>query len=211
MSGLFSMLAELWKEVLAGFIILVVGFIWGKWKALKAWQDKTFKDRIMLSLNTITPVDNKYKLQLRTLMERDIKEFMENNHMVSIIKRTAKNTMPGHPLLIFPEQDAWYILNATLNQIAYQFADGLIRKDMGMNVTSKWYTFCFTFEQEGDIQMHKVRIMIIDRDVLKNFPDENAEFILESDKHNVRIQTLRTLSKELKEHPHCFMDVEICQ
>jgi hypothetical protein len=211
MSGLFSFLAGIWQEALAAVIMLLIGFIWGKWKDIKAWKNKTFKNRIMLSLNTITPVDHKYKLQLRTLMEKDINEFMQNNHMANIVKKATKNTVPGKPLLIFPEKDAWYLLNAVLNQIAYQFADGLIKKDMGCNVTSQWYTFCFTFEKEGDIQTHKVRIMIIQREVLKNFPDESAEFILESDKHNVRIQTLRTLSAELKEHPHCFMDVEICQ
>ncbi|ORX64568.1 hypothetical protein BCR32DRAFT_330576 [Anaeromyces robustus] len=145
-------------------------------------------------------------------MEKNLNDYIQNKHMIKIIKKAIKKTEPGKPLLIFPKKDAWYILNTILNQIACQFSDGTLKNDMGiMNVTSQWYTFCLTYEKDCNVLMQKIRIMIIKRELLKNFPDETISFLLESETHDVRVQTLRTLSKELIEHPECFMDIEICQ
>ena len=130
--------------------------------------------------------------------------------MVKIVKKAIKASTEDNPLLIFPEDEAWYVLNATLNQIISHFTKGTLKKDMGIPVTSQLYTFCFTFEKEGGIRMQKVRVLLIQKNLLKNFPD-NHDIVLEQEKHTTRLQTLRTLKQQLTENPHCFMDVEICQ
>ncbi|ORX83549.1 hypothetical protein BCR32DRAFT_326355 [Anaeromyces robustus] len=205
-------LEGIWQELIVAIIMLVLGYYYGKWKCAKDWNKKKFKDRVVLSLNTVTPVENnKYKLQIRTLMEKNLSDFIQNDQMEKIIKKAISNTKPGKPLLFFSQEDAWYILNSVLNQIVFQFADGIIKKDMGLKVNSQWYTFCLTFEKEEDLLMKKLRIMIIKRELLQNFPDDNSSFVLESYTHNIRIETLRTLKEELRKNPHCFMNVEIYQ
>ena len=97
--------------------------------------------------------------------------------MVKIVKKAIKASTEDNPLLIFPEDEAWYVLNATLNQIISHFTKGTLKKDMGIPVTSQLYTFCFTFEKEGGIRMQKVRVLLIQKNLLKNFPD-NHDIVL---------------------------------
>jgi len=193
--------------------MFVVGYSWGKWKVIKQWSSKKFKNKINISLNSIIPTENefKYKLQIRTLLEKNLCDVIQNEKMENIIKTTASKCEPGKPLLIFEEDDAWYILNTILNQIASQFSESLIKKDMGLNLTTQWYTFCLTYEKEDNLNMRKIRVMLIKREVLQNFPDENCEFILENFNHEIRVKTLQNLKQELRIHPYCFMDIEIAQ
>ena len=210
--GVSELLSAIWQEVLIGILTFTVGYLWGKWRGVKAWNKKEFKDKINLSLNTITQLsDYKYKLQIRTLIEKHLNYFFHNEKAKSIIQEAISKTEPGNPLLIFKEEDAWYILNTILNQIAFQFSNGSLKKDMGVKVKSEWYTFCLTFEREDNLLTQKIRIILIQRKLLENFPDDNCQFILESFNHDVRVQTLRKLKEELKEHPYCFMDIELSQ
>jgi len=207
-----DLIEELWKDILVGLLTFLIGYFWGQWKGIKDWNNKKFKNRINVSLNTVTSLNkDKYKLQIRTLVEKNINCIILNKKVRNIIEKSIKNAKPGKPLLIFEQQDAWYILNTILNQIVYQFSNGTLKKDLGLQVTSEWYTFCLTFEKEENIKMQKIRVILIKRKILENFPDENSQFILESFNHETRVQTLRILKKELKEHPYCFMDVELCQ
>ena len=202
----------IWPELLVGILTFIIGYYWGKWRGFKAWNKKKFKNKINISLNTITKInDYKYKIQFRTLMEKNISSIFHNEQVKMIIHKAINNTKPGQPLLIFDEKDAWYILNIILNQIACHFSDGALKQDIGYDVKSEWYTFCLTFEKEENVLTKKIRVILIQRKVLENFPDENCQFILESFTHDTRVKTLRKLKEELKEHPYCFMDIELCQ
>jgi len=204
-------LGDIWKELLIGLITFLLGYFWSQLKSLKEWNSKEFRDKINISLNILEPLENnEYKLEIRTLLETKLKLNIHNNKVKDLINKAIDETKPGKPLLIFKKKDAFYILNAILNQLANQFSNGILKKDLGIPVTSEWYTFCLTYEKEQNVRMQKLRVLIIKRDLLKNFPD-NSVFVLESFNHDVRIQTLQILKQELKEHPHCFMNIELCQ
>jgi hypothetical protein len=207
-----SALTGLWEQILAAALILFVGWMWGRWRSILAWHKKQFRDRVLLSLNCLNKQDDKTYLKLRTLFERDIHEVFQNDNMEKIVQKAIEQTTESDPLLRLPQEDGWYVLNAVLNRISEEFASGMLRKDMGLEVVSKWYTFCLTFEKEGGLRIQKLRVMLVEKDRLAEFP-ENIEldhFVFESEKHKGRIQTLRFLKQELQKNPNLFMHIELC-
>lgn len=207
---MFAYFNGLWDNVLGAVIILAVGWLWGRWRTLRTWKKKEFKNRVVLALNTLTKEGSQYKLSLRTIFEKDILDVLQNVSMVEAVNDAISKKDPCNPMIPLPKDCSWYILNAILNRIAEQFAAGTIRRDMGLSVKSTWYTFCLTFETEGELRMHKIRIMLIQKDLLTNFP-EASDILLESDRHSTRVQTLRTLKQEMDLNPHLFMNLELYQ
>ncbi len=210
MSFAFAFLFDVWKELFAAIVILLIGWCWGKWRAIIIWKKKEFKNRILIALNTLYKEGNQYRLSLRTLFEKDLYDVLQDERMVRLVEKAIDATPEENPVLRLEKEDSWYILNSVLNKIAEQFATWTIRRDMGLGVNSKWYTFCMTYEKEGGVKMHKIRVMLIQKDILLNFPDE-GEILLESGKHTTRVKTLRIMKKELQENPHLFMNLELYQ
>ncbi|NUM36179.1 MAG: hypothetical protein HUU50_16680 [Candidatus Brocadiae bacterium] len=206
----FAFLLNVWQELLAALLILSFGWFWGKWRAIVVWKKKEFKNRILIALNTVFKEGSQYRLSLRTLFEKDLYDVLQDERMVRLVEKAIDEATEENPILKFQKEDSWYILNSVLNKIAEQFATWTIRRDMGLGVNSKWYTFCMTFEKEGGVKMHKIRVMLIQKDILANFPDE-GEILLESGKHTTRVKTLRLMKKELQENPHLFMHLELYQ
>jgi len=201
-------------KLLGPIIGLLVGWFWGQWQANSAWKKKKFTNRTVLSLNVIDLYDAPAEgapvgaLKLRTLFERDLSDVFHNQAMESMVKEAAKATAPGDPILRFPKDDVWFILNSILNQIAEQFAVGTLKADMGGDVAKTWYTFCVTFEHEERMHQFKPRILLMQRDTFLSFPD-TGEFDLETPHHEVRVETLRLLKAERQKNPHLFMDLEL--
>ncbi len=201
---------DLWANIIAGALALALGWFWGRWRAMRIWKSKEFKDRAVLALNTLQTEEGKTKLSLRTLFEKDLRDVLQNDSMVRIVENAIEKVTPENPLVPIDKEDSWYVLNAILNKIAEQFATGILRRDMSMPIQSKRYVFCITFEKEGGIRMQKTRIMMLQKEHLVNFP-EAGEILLESEKHSTRIQTLRIMKQEMQKNPHLFMDIELYQ
>ncbi len=207
----------LWQEIFAAIIVLSVGWSWGHWRAGQAWHKREFKNRLVLSLNCLSTVEvsdeegkntSKPCLKLRTIFERDIIDVFQSHPMVNLVNKAISKITDQDPLLRFEEKDIWHILNVILNQIAEEFSAGTMKQDMGIEVTTKTYTFCLTYETAGEMRTRKPRIMIIEKEKLSNFP-ETEDFVLESELHRARIQTLQYLKKERNNSPHLFRDMEI--
>ncbi len=207
LAGFFEGIGD---NIIAGLLILVVGWFWGRWRAMLTWQSKAFKDRVVLALNTLQNENGKLKLTLRTLFEKDLRDVFQNESMVRIIENAIEKTTSENPLLPIDKKDSWYLLNAILNKIAEHFSSGILRRDMGLPVQSKRYTFCITYKKEASVRMQKIRIIIMQKEQFLNFP-ETGEISLESDRHALRIETLRILKREMEKTPHLFMDIELYQ
>jgi len=210
LASLVSLFDNVWGNIAAALVLLALGWFWSHWHTLRVWQSKKFKDRMVLSLNTIQKIDGKYKLTLRTLFEKDVFEALQNRSMVRIVENAIDDVTPENPLIKIAKEDTWYVLNAILNKIAEQFSTGILRRDMGLDVTTKKYVFCLTFEKEGGLRMQKIRVMLIQKEALLEFP-ESGEILLESEKHSTRIQTLRILKQEYQKDPSLFMEMELYQ
>lgn len=134
---------------------------------------------------------------------------MDRESFVDVVKKLIGEHWPqADPLLPLEEDDAWYLLNAVLNEISEQFALGHIKKDMGETVRSERYLICLTNERAGELKTRKIRAMVIQKKVLLALPEEIPK--LESPQHATRYRTLKRLAEEYRGNPARFLDMEIC-
>ena len=213
-AGVQEVSFQLLEQLLGLFGGLFIGWFWGQWQGKKNWKRKEFRDSLMVSLNAVeffpqaAPGEPVASLKLRTLFQRDLPTLLHNQVMRDSVQTAMKKTSPGNPLLRFSKDDSWFILNAILNQIAEQFAQGEVKAEMGLAVTKRWYTFCLTYEKEGEMRQWKPRALLFDREKFLAFPN-TGEIELESPHHQARVATIRSLKQEQHQNPHLFMEIEL--
>jgi hypothetical protein len=195
--------ASHWFKVVTALACLAAGWYLGKWRARKVWHRKEFFHRINVSLNSF----GSGKLLIRTIMEKHCDQVFQNSAAVERIIAAARKTTADDPIIPLPKDDYWYFLNAVLNAITELFAEGEIRRDLGMPVRSGRYLLCLTREVEGDLRMQKIRVMVIQKEILQGFL--HAEPQLERSVHITRWTTLKRLAASYREHPYKFMEMEI--
>lgn len=211
----FSNLEQAWQSVLqllkdhgikllVSLATLAVGAWWGRRRALRQWQRREFLGRINVSLNTF---DNG-RLLIRTLLEDELENVFLNSAAVQQVLEAAKRTTESDSILPVPKDDCWYYHNFVLNEISERFAQGAVRRDMGLAVTCRRYLICLTCEAAGDMRTRKVRAMVIQKETLFNLPDQLPD--LESASHKTRHATLKQLAEAYKTRPERFLEVEIC-
>lgn len=199
-------------EMLATAVGLLIGWLWGTWRALAAWKKKEFRSNVVLSLNSLLPPTKenyKVSLKLRTLFERNLEDLLPNRAMQDLVQKAISKTTESDPILRFEKEDSWYILNAILNKIAEMYPEGSLKKDMGIGTESKWYVFCLTFERSGSMRIQKPRVMIMEKQKFLNFPEAHEVELEDPQRHTTRVETLKALKKDYRESPHLFLDMEI--
>lgn len=189
--------------VLLSVLGVVAGAWWGRWRARRRWIRREFLHRLNVSLNAL---DEGF-LRIRTVLEKDLLDVMLNSAAVEMVLAASQRTTEADPLLPLPEDDAWYLLNAVLNEISERFAHGLLERDLGAETRSGRYLLCLTNEIAGATRTHKVRAMLVRKDVLEHLPDERPR--LESPRHSTRWDTLQRMAQAWRERPHLFLDIEI--
>jgi hypothetical protein len=182
---------------------VAAGALWGRWRARRKWARREFLDRLNVSLNTL---ENGW-LRLRTLLEKDAQEVFLNQTAVRMVQEAAGRCTEADPILDLPADDAWFVLNGVLNEISEKFADGLLRRDMGLPVTGCRYLMCLTFEVAGSVRTRKVRAMLVRKDVLEALPAECPK--LESPNHVTRWSTLQAMAKAWDTRRHLFQELEL--
>jgi hypothetical protein len=192
-----------WIKVAIGAGMLFLGSLFGWWRARKRWQKKEFFDRVNFSLNSL--VDG--KLLIRTLMETSCKAVFLNQVAVNQILTAAKQTTAADPIIPLAQDDYWFFLNGALNEVSEKFATGFLKRDLGASVQTGRYLLCLTNECDGDIRTRKIRVMLIQQQLLEKLPEEQPE--LESPNHSTRWKTLQAMSERYQSTPHQFLSVEI--
>ncbi|HVW00407.1 MAG TPA: hypothetical protein VHB77_08705 [Planctomycetaceae bacterium] len=193
-----------WIKVLLGLGLMALGWVIGRWRHHAEWRRKQFLGRLNVSLNTI----HNGTLCIRTLLEKSSSEVFLNAVAADAVTAAARRTTPQNPLLPLHREDYWYYLNSVLNEIAERFADGEMRRNMGLPTTSARYLICLTCECAGEIRMRKVRAMVMQKGLLEKLPEETPKF--EASTHSTRWATLKLLAAEYRKNPHQFLEVEIC-
>lgn len=191
-------------KVAVGFVLMIVGWYFGRLRAQKHWKKQEFLDRLNVSLNTI----DKGVLKIRTLSEKRCEEVFLNTVAAESITQLARRTTASDPILPIAKDDMWYYLNAVLNDLSEQFATGLLKRDLGAPVNTAIYLVALTCESAGDMRTRKVRAMVTKKTLLTNFPAEAPQF--ESDRHGTRWQTLQFMAAEYAKNPWRFLEVELC-
>src|SRR4051812_8371867 len=189
-----------WVKVVTGLSLMALGWFLGKRRARSEWAQKSFLHRLNVSLNVLIPGE---PLRIRTLSEMSCEDVFLNAVAAEQVLAAAKQTTLQNPILPLAKDDYWYYLNSVLNEISEQFAEGHLRRDMGLPVTTRSYMICLTCECAGDIRTRKIRAMVIAKDVLEKVLTSEPP-LLEHARHQTRWDTLKILAAEYGKNPHQF-------
>jgi hypothetical protein len=187
-------------------VAFLFGRYYGRYKARREWMSKEFLHRVIVSLNIFADGF----LKIRTVLERSLEAVFLNPVAIEKVQLAAKECTKDQPLLIFPKEDRWFILNFVLNAVAEQFAPGQVRQDAGAAVTKVKYALFLTCEVVGDERIRKIRAMLIQKQYLESFPYIDTLPQLENPWHEDRIRTLRQAAALYAKEPDLFLLLEVC-
>ncbi len=202
--GVWTFIEDHWDTLsLLGILLAWLGRVaWSRWQ----WWRRRFLRRINFS---ITYVEDGW-LRIRTLMERDIEGILLNNaHGQRLLLRAADQATLDQPILKMENQDSWIVLNAALNELSEAHAAGILSKAAGKSVDTKWFVLAFTCEKDPQVEINKIRVMVLAQDLLESDLAvlENAQ--LERKNHQARINTVRSLKQEWERQSHLLMRIEL--
>jgi hypothetical protein len=207
MAFLISFVQQHWTEAVASIVSLILGGLFGRWRAWKRFSNRAFYDRITVSLNYVE--DGKFKI--RTLLERSVTEVYRNTEMSRAVMEACAKKGRG-PLLALPEEDYWFYLNPVLNAISERFAEGYVRRESGMGGKEQTYLLFLTCENDegAAVRQYKIRAMLIRESVLLSTIDVTPEFRNEFQKG--RWETLRKVREERATRPESkrIREVSVC-
>ncbi|NUQ62385.1 MAG: hypothetical protein HUU20_07845 [Pirellulales bacterium] len=204
LDSLRGYLLENWPELL--WIVAAAGvasYLAGR-RARSRWRRRDFLDRLNVTLSSI----DDGTLRIRTILEMDCEQIFLNATAAKSVVALARRTTADDPILPIPKEDCWQYLNAVLNEISERFADGHIKRDLGLPVQRGQYVLCLTCERAGPVRTQKVRGMLIRKSLLTAFPREEPRY--ESSWHVTRWKTLQQLAEQYAKNPHRFLELEIC-
>ena len=176
----------------------------GNRRAKANWRKREFADRLNVSLNILADG----RLLIRTLLEKSCEAIFLNSAAVDAVLAATKQTTAADPLLPLPKDDYWYYLNAVLNEVSEKFAEGQVRRDLGLPVNSAQFLMCLTYESAGQLKTRKVRAMVIQKSVLLSLPTDPPKF--NSEHHITRWETLHKMKAAYAARSWQFIEVEIC-
>ena len=193
-----------WMQAVPVVASALIGWWFGKRRARQAWRKREFLDRLNISLTSL----HEGQLLIRTLLEKRCEEVFLNSVATEAVIAQAQQTTAENPILPLPKEDYWFYLNSVLNELSEQFAEGVLRRDLGLPVTSGRYLVCLTSEAAGTARTRKIRSLVVLKSLLTKLPPEAPAF--ESPTHSTRWKTLQQLAAHYARSPEQFMEVELC-
>ena len=201
--SLVSYLADNWPELV--WIVMAAGLAayFASRRSYFQWAKREFLNRLNVSLTYVEDGT----LKIRTMLEMDVAQVFLNASAAKRLVILARQTTDDNPLIPLPKEDCWYYLNAVLNEISERYSLGHLKCDLGLPVTRARYIICLTCETAGTSRTHKIRAMLVRKDLLENLPNDQPHF--ESPTHMTRWNTLYTLAKKWKQQPESFLELEL--
>ena len=176
-------------EALLSVVSFAVGTLIGRWRAWRRWTERSFFDRVNVSLNFVEGGE----LKIRTLLEESSVQVFRNAEMVRQVTNAARSG--EGPLLDLPLEDYWYYLNAVLNVVSARFAEGFVRQEAGQaGVVAHKYLLFLTCENDGPVRQRKVRAMLIREELLTAAPTTEPRCL--NPFHQARWNTLQAVAEE---------------
>jgi len=202
-NSLRDLITDHWVKFLSAAAFTAVGWLFGRWRAARSWKNREFFNRLNISLNSIQDG----RLLIRTILEKTCEEILLNKVAVERLIKAAQQTTKDNPFVPMSKEDRWFYLNAVLNELSENFAEGLFRREAGQPHQAVRYLICLTNECDGEVRTRKVRAMVIRKETLLNLPKEPPA--LERSHHSVRWKTLQQMQKLYATDPEAFIEAEI--
>lgn len=185
-----AILADHGFEIALSVVSFALGSWIGQWRGQREFARRAFFDRVNVSLNYV----HEGEFRIRTLTERAGSDVFRNAHMLRRVMRAAQRTTLASPLLDLRESDYWYYLNAVLNLISEQFAEGYVREEAGLSPRGETYLLFLTSETDREVRQRKVRAMVIRESVLVSTLAETPAF--RNDFQKARWDSLKSVAEE---------------
>jgi len=166
LENILNVLRDNGFEIALSVISFAIGGFFGQVQGWRQYARRTFYDRLNVSLNFVA--DGRFAI--RTLLERSGSEVFRNAHMLRRVMRAAERT-DVDALLDLPDDEYWYYLNAVLNAISEQFAEGYVRQEAGLSDQVQTYLLFLTSENDPSVRQRKVRAMLIRESLLLDVAD----------------------------------------
>jgi hypothetical protein len=217
---MFSLLAQgenSWEEMLqysgkaivVFFLTTVASFLFGRWygryRARKQWESREFLGRLLVSLN----IFQEGFLKVRTILERNLDDVFINPEAARKVRAAALLTTPDNPILPLAPVDSRFLRIFLINAISECFREGLIRYDGGHPLRPVSYLVFLTCEVLDETMLRKVRVMMVRKEMMVNFPYMDSFPRLEQTKDQVRIKTLRQSIAVYNSEPDHFHEIEL--
>ncbi len=198
-------------KIVSAFVLMALGWVFGRRRARAEWRNRQFYDLINFSLNLV----DDGVLQIRTLAEKRCSDVFLNPAACDVIMAAAKRTTVENPIIPLPAGDVWYYLNDVLNDLSEQFSAGHLARDLGLPVREGTYILALTREADGGIRAQKIRALIIQKQLLARFliaetaEGQPAPIRALKPEHDTRLKTLRLMAAEHALHPDRFREVHL--
>jgi len=176
--------------------VMATTFLLLKRRATNQWTQRQFLSRVSFSINSIT---SDKQLEVRTLFERNLEQLLlQNNRATALVLSAAGKATLSDPILQFPYQDGWIILNSVLNEVSSINPVGFLLSG-SHSMVHKWFVFGITCEKNPELFQKKLRVLLITESELRDIsigkieePKLSNEFL------KVRWETLQTMAKHYR-------------
>lgn len=185
-----NLLADNGFEIAISLVSFLIGGWLGRVQGWRQYARRAFFDRLNVSLNFV----DGGQFAIRTLLERSGAEVFRNAHMLRRVMRAAERTTKS-PLLDLPADEYWYYLNAVLNAISEQFADGYVRQEAGLTESTQTYLLFLTSENDRNVRQRKVRAMLVRESLLLSIAADPVP-AFKNEFHAARWAALRQVAEE---------------
>lgn len=202
LTALLQFAKENWTRIVPAIVAAAGSFLAGR-AALNRWRRREFLHRLNVSLSFI----DGGVLRIRTLLEMDCDDIFLNKSASKQVVKYARKTTVADPILPVDDEQSWTYLNAVLNEVSERFAEGQIKRDMGLPVSQQSYLLCLTCEKAGPVKTQKIRCMVVRKSLLEKLPEEEPTY--ERPSHATRWETLHFLAKRYATRPGQFMEIEL--
>ncbi len=202
-----------WDRVIQSIVLFfcttvlsfLVGRWWGRYRARKQWESREFTGRLLLSLN----IFQDGMLKIRTIFERALHEVFVNPLAVAKVQAASMRTTADNPIVPLDPADRRFLMTFVINFVSECFRDGLLRYDAGEKVRPVPYLLFLTCEVLDETMFRKIRVMMIRKELMDNFPYMEMHPQLEREKDHVRMKALRQSVALYKAEPALFHPIEI--
>lgn len=186
-----------------GCMLLVAGWLVGRWRTTRQWNSQEFFSRIHFSLTLL----HDGRLQIRTLGEKHCLDVFGNATAARTIAEAARKTPVDAPLLDLPRDSYWSFLNSLVNEVSPICAGAFLSVDMGASLQREPYLICLTCERTAEVRTQKVRAMVVRKALLTALPAAPPTFSRAND--SVRWNTLQSMAAAYTTAPWKFIEVEL--
>lgn len=175
--------------ILAPIVVLVLTYIVHRHKF------RSHRDNEHLSASLSYFIDeNDFKIRAPNREER-IEDLYVNLILRRAFLKSANRTTPEDPIMEFPPALEPAIMSALQGYVTGQYGESFFKVAAGLRMYAVDFVLMPTNEHYGLIRVRKPRIVIIQRDLLFNLPDDIDPVAFEKNHHAMRLNTIRKIAK----------------